>query len=35
MVANFHTTGLPIIPLKTHAPLVIDTDAPLTGALAF
>lgn len=35
VVADFHTTGLPVIPHKAHAPLVVDAYAPLPGTVTF
>jgi len=32
VVADFHTAGLPFVSFKALAPLVVDADAPLTGA---
>jgi hypothetical protein len=34
IVADFHATGVSVIPLKAYAPLVVDAYAPLPGMVA-
>lgn len=35
VVADFHAVGVPVVPVETHALLVVDAYAPLVRAVAF
>lgn len=35
VIHNFHVVGISVVPAKTNAPLVVDSDAVLASAIAF